>query len=100
MLWAVLCLDREDTAAAREELLTIHRAYLDTQNPKIFFSGPLQSDDAGRSIGSLFVLSVRSREEAQAYIDNEPFNKAGIFASVRIFRMRKGRFHPDLVDVA
>ena len=98
MLWAVLCIDKEDTAAEREKLLTIHRAYLDTQDPIIFFSGPLQSDEAERSLGSLFVLSVKSRAEAQKYIDDEPFNKAGIFASVRIFRMRKGRFHPHLVD--
>jgi uncharacterized protein len=98
MLWAVICMDNEDTTAKREELLVVHRAYLDTQDSKIFFSGPLQSDDVRKSLGSLFVLRVNSRSEAQAYIDNEPFNKAGIFTSVRIFRMRKGRYHPHLLE--
>ena len=98
MLWAVICIDKPDTANAREELLKVHREYLTQKEDIIFFSGPLQSDDAAQALGSLFVVNVPGRREAQAYIDAEPFNKAGVFASARIFRMRKGRFQPHLAD--
>ncbi len=98
MLWAVHCIDRADTAAAREEHLVVHRAYLDTMQDKIFFSGPLQNDDASASLGSLFILNVKDRAEAQDFAANEPFNMNGIFQSVTITRMRKGRFNPDIVD--
>ena len=39
-----------------------------------------------------------SREEAQAFVDNEPFNNAAIFQQVSIFRMKKMRYNPHLVD--
>jgi uncharacterized protein len=99
MLWAICCLDKTDTTVTRGELLKVHRKYLDANVPNIFFSGPLQSDDAEQSLGSLFILNVKSRDEAQAFINNEPFNNAGVFEKVIIFRMRKGRFNPRLADV-
>ena len=99
MLWAVLCIDRPHSTEARDELRMVHRQYLNAKGQGIFFSGPLLGDDAGEQIGSLFVLNVAARAEAQAFIDAEPFNNAGVFARVEIYRMRKGRFNPDLVDV-
>jgi uncharacterized protein len=99
MLWAIYCLDKPNTAAARSELLKVHRNYLDANVTNIFFSGPLQSDDAEHSFGSLFILNLKSRAEAEAFIENEPFNNAGVFEKVMIFRMRKGRFNPQLADV-
>ena|SRR5260221_8757589 len=99
MLWAVYCVDKPGTAAARSEHLKEHRAYLDKAETHIFFSGPLQSDDAEAQVGSLFILNVGSREEAQAFVDNEPFHNVGIFQQVSIFRMKKMRYNPHLVDV-
>ncbi len=51
-----------------------------------------------RPYGSLFILNVEDRAEAEAYIYNEVFYKAGIFASVTIRRMRKGRYNPALIE--
>ena len=98
MLFAIYCIDKPDTAAAREKHLKEHREYLDKYVDKIFFSGPLQTDDASASIGSLFVVNVKDKAEAQAYIENETFYQNGIFDKVTITRMRKGRFRADLVD--
>ena len=39
---------------------------------------------------------ANSRAEAQAFVDNEPFHRAGVFASERVTRVRKGHFHPEL----
>lgn len=99
MLWAILCIDKPDTGATRDRLRAVHREHLDNHGKGLFFSGPLLADDnEDEQIGSLFVLSAGSRQEAQAFIDPEPFNQGGVFASVQIFRMRKGRFNPLLVD--
>lgn len=98
MLYAAYCIDNPDTVALREEHLKVHREYLDKHADKIFFSGPLQTDDASASVGSLFILNVRDRSEAQAFVDNETFNNNGVFRAVTITRMRKGRFNPGLVD--
>jgi len=98
MLYSVYCQDAENTAALREKHLKVHREYLDAWSNRIFFSGPLQSDDAETALGSLFILNVENRAEAERYIDNEPFNKAGIFAKITIRRMRKGRYNPALIE--
>jgi uncharacterized protein len=98
MLYSVYCQDKPDTAALREQHLVAHRAHLDVWRDKIFFSGPLQSDDAQVAHGSLFVLNVADRAEAERFVHTETFYNAGIFASVKIFRMRKGRYNPALLD--
>lgn len=99
MLWAIYCVDKPNTASTRDELMTEHRAYLDKNLSNIFFSGPLQSDDAQQAFGSLFVLNVKGRADAQAFIGSEPFNRAGVFEKVTIYRTRKGRFNAHLADV-
>ena len=98
MLFAIYCIDKPDTAAIREKHLKVHRDYLDTHVDKIFFSGPLQTDDASASLGSLFIVNVKDKAEAQAYIENETFYQNGVFEKVTITRMRKGRFRAELVD--
>ncbi|QLH13023.1 YciI family protein [Paracoccus pantotrophus] len=97
MHFAVYCLDHDDTVELRNDHRAVHRAYLDTQAARIFFSGPLLADDGKLQLGSLFILSVGSRAEAEDFIGNEPYNNAGIFKSVRILRMRKGRYDPEKV---
>lgn len=99
MIYSVYCLDKENSAALRDEHRTAHRAYLDTWKNKMFFSGPLLDDeDEDKQLGSLFILSVKDRSEAEDFINNENFNRAGVFASVTIMRMRKGRYNPDLAN--
>lgn len=98
MLFSVYCEDAENTAALREKHLKVHREYLDTWREAIFFSGPLQSDDASAALGSLFILNVESRTEAEKFIHNETFYGAGIFAKVTIRRMRKGRYNAALLE--
>jgi uncharacterized protein YciI len=98
MLYSVYCQDKDDTAALREEHLVAHRAHLDAWSDTIFFSGPLQSDDASMAYGSLFILNVKDRAEAERFIHTETFYSNGIFASVTIRRMRKGRYNPALIE--
>jgi uncharacterized protein YciI len=98
MLYSVYCQDAENTAALREKHLVAHRAHLDAWREQIFFSGPLQTDDALVALGSLFILNVADRAEAERFIQTETFYNAGIFASVTIRRMRKGRYNHALIE--
>lgn len=98
MLWAVICTDKPDTKALRDEYLDVHREFLTEREGQIFFSGPLQSDDASHNHGSLFILNVPDRAAAEEFAASEPFNRQGVFASVKVSRIRKGRFHADLAD--
>ena len=42
------------------------------------------SDDGKDYTGSLLIVNVDSRAAAQAFVDGDPFQKAGMFASVSI----------------
>ncbi|MCY0853478.1 YciI family protein [Cupriavidus sp. D39] len=98
MLWMINCTDKPNSAALREQYLATHRAYLDGWNDKIFFSGPQQSDDGSVFVGSFFIIDVPSRTEAQRFIEGETFHAAGVFESVNIRRLKKGRFHPQVAE--
>jgi uncharacterized protein len=99
MIYSVHCLDVENSAALRDQHRAKHREYLDQWNGKLFFSGPLLDDsDETKQLGSLFILSVKDRAEAESFIYNELFYKSGVFSKVTIMRMRKGRYNAEIAS--
>jgi uncharacterized protein YciI len=48
------------------------------------FAGPLLADDGKQMIGSLLAIDFDSREAAQRWLQDEPFTRAGIYASVSV----------------
>jgi uncharacterized protein len=98
MLWAICCIDKPNSKALRAEHQQRHSAYLKERDGVIFFTGPLQSDDGSENIGSLWIIVANSRSEAQAFVDEEAFCRAGVFESVSVKRVRKGHFHPERAD--
>jgi uncharacterized protein len=100
MLWAIVCVDKPNTAAAREKVLQPHRDYLGSQKKILVLAGATQNDDGTQAIGSLFILNVGSRAEAKKFSDGDPFTKEGVFASITITRMRKGQWNPEAAEGA
>jgi uncharacterized protein YciI len=100
MLWAIICTDKPNTAAAREAVLTPHREYLKSQKGILVLAGATRSDDGDTALGSLFVVNVKSRAEAKAFSDGDPFTKTGVFANITITRMNKGQWNPEACEGA
>lgn len=50
--------------------------------------GPLENDEGG-IVGTILIVNVEDRAEAQAFTDNEPFHKAGVFETVMVRRWRQ-----------
>ncbi|TPQ40933.1 YciI family protein [Cupriavidus pinatubonensis] len=98
MLCIVFCCDRDGSAALRKELQAIHRSYLNDWTERICFSGPQQDELGNAFVGSVFILNVVDFQQAVDFIQSEPYNAAGVFASVTIRRLSKGRFNPALFD--
>ncbi|HSW19484.1 MAG TPA: YciI family protein [Ramlibacter sp.] len=99
MLWAIYAVDKPNSAPLREKYVKEHVQYFTDNQDAIFVSGPQQTDDAAANIGSIFIISANSRTEAQTFLEKEPLYRAGIFESVRVTRMRRGRFfNPSLGD--
>ena len=82
-------IDRCDTSskkpcALRLRLRPEHKAYLARVAERIAFAGPLTHDDGTTMIGSLLVIDFASREAAQAWLADEPFIRAGLYASTEV----------------
>lgn len=100
MLWAISCVDNPNTAALRERFMQPHRAYVDARKAVLVVAGATLSDDGKEATGSLFIVNVSNRAEAQAFSDGDPFTQEGIFASVSIARMRKSQWNPAAAEGA
>lgn len=96
MIWAIYCVDTPDSRARRDAHRKAHRAYLDTYLSRIFFSGPIWDDEAFDQRGSIFLIDLNNRAEAEEFVANEPYYNNGVFASVMINRMTKGKYNAHL----
>ena len=97
MLWAISCVDKPNGDAARAKVRDAHRDYLKSSKKVLLLSGATLNDE-GEAIGVLYVVKASSRAEAQAWVDSEPFSSGGVFGSVKVTRMRKGNFNPDVAE--
>ena len=100
MLWAISRVAGPNFAAMREQGLQPHLDYLHSQKKILVVSGATLTDDGKEVVGSLLIVNVGSRAEAKAFVDNDPFQKAGMFTNVTITRMRKGQWNPEAADGA
>ena len=100
MLWAISRVAAPNFAENRQKGLQPHIDYLRSQKNILVISGATTSDDGKQFVGSLLIVNVGSRAEAKAFVDNDPFQKAGMFTNVTIARMRKGQWNPQAAEGA
>lgn len=89
MVFAFICIDKQDSEDLRSRLRAVHIEYMIRIKDKTVFGGPLQDDSGARSLGSIFAAEFPSRVDAEAFIANEPYHKGGLFESVSIHRWRQ-----------
>jgi uncharacterized protein YciI len=79
-----------DGSTRRASLREAHLAYLNQHRSMIIARGPLLSDDGNRTIGSVILLDVANKAEAEAFWASEPFNGAGVYEWATMDRWRFG----------
>jgi len=100
MLYVISCTDRPDIGSLRTDTRPAHMDYLNSQTDKIVLAGAAMSDDGATMTGSVLIINVVDRAAAETFSADDPFTKAGLFASVSIQRMRKGIWIPANGDTA
>ncbi|HEX7006831.1 MAG TPA: YciI family protein [Alphaproteobacteria bacterium] len=95
MLYIIYQEDGPDAAELRKQHRDAHFAYLERHKDILVLGGALLEDDGDARIGSVLIVNVPSRAEAEAFSRDEPLRKAGVFKSVKITRMRRGQWNPD-----
>ena len=87
MLFAFMLFDAPGMAARRLEIRPEHKAYLGAVAERIAFAGPLL-DDAGAMTGSLLVIDFADRAAALAWLEAEPFTRAGVYGTRQVMAFR------------
>jgi uncharacterized protein len=92
MLFVMFCIDRPGVEEKRRQVIPAHIEYLATNPIKIVMSGPLVSDDGGKTIGSLYMLEAANRAEIEKFQRADPLYNADIWemVEVRAFNKRLG----------
>lgn len=86
MLFLIHCTQRPDGQAIRDAHYDTHRAYLQGCAVDIKLAGPMVDDDGQKRIGSVFIVDVPGRAEAEAFSAGDPFARHGLFERVIITR--------------
>ena len=84
MIYTFVLLDKANALDLRQKLRPSHRAYISQVADRIAFAGGLVGDDGKTRVGSLLAIDFHSREAATAWLNEEPFTKGGLYASVQI----------------
>src|SRR3990167_6845325 len=100
MLWAISRVAAPNFAENLEKGLQPHLDYLRSQKDILVISDATTSDDGKQFVGSLLIVNVKTRAEAQAFVVGNPFTKSGMFSGVTITRMNKGQFNPQAAEGA
>lgn len=86
MLIALIARDKAGAVQTRLDNRAAHLAYIE-ETGVVSQAGPLLDGEA--MIGSLIILDVADPAAAQAWADNDPYAKAGLFQSVELIPWKK-----------
>jgi len=84
VIYSFVLLDRPHASELRARVRPERKAYLGLQAERIAFAAPFVDDEGKDMQGSLLTIDLPRREDAVAWFRDEPFNKAGLYASVQI----------------
>ena len=84
---ALITRDKPGALQIRLDTRTDHLDYIMTTGV-VEMAGPFL-DAAGQMCGSLIILDVADMTAAQTWADNDPYAKAGLFATVTLSEWKK-----------
>ena len=87
MRFALITKDKPGHIEVRKANRDAHLAYI-AETGVVEMAGPFVDPDGVMS-GSLIIMNVADRAAAQAWADNDPYAKAGLFEQVRLEQWNK-----------
>ena len=84
---ALICKDKPGHLTVRMDSRAAHLAYI-AETGVVDLAGPFVGD-GGEMNGSLIVLNVETMEQARVWATNDPYAKAGLFASVMLTEWKR-----------
>ncbi|HSA81492.1 MAG TPA: YciI family protein [Geminicoccaceae bacterium] len=95
MPYAIITRDKPNSLQLRNDTRGPHLEYLTANQDKLLAAGA-QVDDSGQGgYGGIIILDTEDRAEAEAFIQGDPFTKAGLFSGIEVVRWRKAFFNKE-----
>jgi uncharacterized protein YciI len=95
MPYAIQTRDKPGTAELRLATRPAHLEYLTKHKDKLLAGGALVDDAGASAQGGLLIVDVEERTEAERFINEDPFTKAGLFEKITVTRWRKAFFNKE-----
>ena len=92
MPYAIQTTDKPGHGHVRAEVRAKHLEYLTAHQHLLLAAGALINDDGSGGAGGILLVDTDDRSEAQRFIAEDPFSKAGLFEKVTVTRWRKAFF--------
>lgn len=89
MAFMIETFDKPGHAEVRTRVRDEHLQYLAQHKALLLACGAKLNDDGTSAGGGLYVVSLETRAEAEAFIAADPFSKVDLFERVVITRWRK-----------
>ena len=99
MLFLVTTENIPDGAELRKGLVVAHVAYLNRFKDHFVGSGPMLANDTDDVVGTVMILDMPSRKDLDLFLQEEPYNKGGLFRSIEIRRWRFGLADTNRKDI-
>lgn len=99
MLFVLHAIDHSDAPEARLANYDAHKAHAASAAGRgiaVVLGGPLMLDNADRMTGSLAVYDAPDRATIEAFVQEDPFNRFGVWSEARLHRFdpRIGQWIP------
>ena len=95
MPYAIQTVDKPNSAELRAATRAAHLEYLTANQNKLLAAGAVINDDGTGGHGGILIVDTDDRAEAERFIAEDPFTKAGLFQSVTVVRWRKAFFNRE-----
>ena len=92
MPYVIITTDKPDGLSLRQQVRAEHLDFLTRHQAKLLAAGAQTADDGSGGAGGVIIYDTDDRAEAEAFIADDPFTKAGLFSDVRVVRWRKAFF--------
>ena len=89
MLFLALCADKPDTMPLRLATRPAHLDYLNGLGAKVRVGGAMLSEDKQTVLGSVLIFEAETEAEVRAWLAEDLYAKAGLFASVEVRPFRQ-----------
>ena len=85
--------DKPDSLELRMSVRPMHIEFLKANTAKLLGAGAKLSDDGETMLGTIYIVDVETREEAEKFVAGDPFTQNGLPGKISITRWRKAFFN-------